>query len=112
MSVIRVLLADDQAVVRRGLRTILEGEPDIEVVGEAGDGVEAVALARRRDAQLVRMDVRMPRMDGIAATRLPPSRMRAADRRPRRHDVRPRRGGLRRAPGRSRGLPPEVRRAR
>jgi DNA-binding NarL/FixJ family response regulator len=70
MSVIRVLLADDQAVVRRGLRTILEAESDMEVVGEAGDGVEAVALAHRRDAGLVLMDVRMPRMDGIAATRL------------------------------------------
>ena len=70
MSVIRVLLADDQAVVRRGLRSILEAEPDIEVVGEASDGVEAVALAHRRDAELVLMDVRMPRMDGIAATRL------------------------------------------
>ena len=67
---IRVLLADDQAVVRRGLRTILEAEPDFEVVGEAVDGVEAVALARRRDADLVLMDVRMPRMDGLAATRL------------------------------------------
>ena len=70
MNVIRVLLADDQAVVRRGLRTILEAESDIEVVGEASDGVEAVALAHRRDAELVLMDVRMPRMDGIAATRL------------------------------------------
>ena len=67
---IRVLLADDQAVVRRGLRTILEAEPDIEVVGEAADGVEAVALAHRRAADLVLMDVRMPRMDGLAATRL------------------------------------------
>src|SRR3954449_785338 len=70
MSAIRVLLADDQALVRRGLRTILEAEPEIEIVGEAADGVEAVALAHRRDAELVLMDVRMPRMDGIAATRL------------------------------------------
>jgi DNA-binding NarL/FixJ family response regulator len=70
MSAIRVLLADDQTVVRRGLRTILQAEPDLEIVGEAGDGAEAVALARRRDAQVVLMDVRMPRMDGIAATRL------------------------------------------
>ena len=70
MTTIRVLLADDQAVVRRGLRTILEAEPDIEIVGEAADGVEAVALARRRAADLVLMDVRMPRMDGLAATRL------------------------------------------
>jgi DNA-binding NarL/FixJ family response regulator len=70
MTRIRVLLADDQAVVRRGLRTILEAEPDIEIVGEAADGVEAVALARRRDADIVLMDIRMPRMDGLAATRL------------------------------------------
>ena len=70
MTAIRVLLADDQAVVRRGLRTILEAEPDMEVVGEAADGVEAVALARRRAADIVLMDVRMPRMDGLAATRL------------------------------------------
>jgi len=70
MTAIRVLLADDQTVVRRGLRTILEAEPDMEVVGEAADGVEAVALARRRAADVVLMDVRMPRMDGLAATRL------------------------------------------
>ena len=70
MTPIRVLLADDQALVRRGLRTILEAEPDIEIVGEAADGVEAVALARRRAADVVLMDVRMPRMDGLAATRL------------------------------------------
>ena len=67
---IRVLLADDQAVVRRGLRTILGAEPDIEIAGEAADGVEAVALARRRAVDVVLMDVRMPRMDGLAATRL------------------------------------------
>ena len=70
MKLIRVLLADDQVLVRRGLRTILETEPDIEIVGEAADGVEAVALARRRAADVVLMDVRMPRMDGLAATRL------------------------------------------
>jgi DNA-binding NarL/FixJ family response regulator len=70
MTAIRVLLADDQAVVRRGLRTILEAEPDIEIVGEAADGVEAVALAHRRGADIVLMDIRMPRMDGLAATRL------------------------------------------
>ena len=70
MKPIRVLLADDQVLVRRGLRTILETEPDIEIVGEAADGAEAVALARRRAADVVLMDVRMPRMDGLAATRL------------------------------------------
>jgi DNA-binding NarL/FixJ family response regulator len=70
MTAIRALLADDQALVRRGLRTILEAEPDLEIVGEAADGVEAVALARRRAADIVLMDVRMPHMDGLAATRL------------------------------------------
>jgi len=66
---VRLLIADDQAVVRSGLRALLEDEPDIEIVGEAEDGVQAVALARRRGADLVLMDVRMPRMDGIEATR-------------------------------------------
>jgi DNA-binding NarL/FixJ family response regulator len=70
MTAIRVLLADDQALVRRGLRTILESETDIEIVGEAADGAEAVSLAHRRAADVVLMDVRMPRMDGLAATRL------------------------------------------
>jgi len=70
MTPIRVLLADDQALVRRGLRTVLEAEADIDVVGEAADGVEAVALAHRRAADVVLMDIRMPRMDGVAATRL------------------------------------------
>src|SRR5919112_4317907 len=70
MTATRNLVAHDQAMVRRGLRTILEAEADLEVVGEAADGIEAVALARRRDADLVVMDVRMPRMDGLAATRL------------------------------------------
>jgi DNA-binding NarL/FixJ family response regulator len=67
--VIRVLIADDQPVVRGGYRMLLESEPDIEVVGEAEDGVQAVALAHRRDADVVLMDVRMPRMDGLEATR-------------------------------------------
>jgi DNA-binding NarL/FixJ family response regulator len=67
---IRVLIADDQPVIRSGLRAILEDEDDIEVVGEAEDGVQAVALAPRRGADVVLMDVRMPRMDGIEATRL------------------------------------------
>jgi DNA-binding NarL/FixJ family response regulator len=66
---IRALLADDQALVRAGFRMILEAQPDIEVVGEAGDGEEAVALARRERPDLVLMDIRMPRLDGIAATR-------------------------------------------
>jgi DNA-binding NarL/FixJ family response regulator len=66
---IRVLIADDQAVFRRGFRALVGDEPDLEVVGEAEDGVQAVALARRRDADVVLMDVRMPRMDGLEATR-------------------------------------------
>jgi DNA-binding NarL/FixJ family response regulator len=67
--VIRVLLADDQAMVRAGFRLILSAEPDVTVVGEAADGVEAVAAARRLRPDVTLMDVRMPRMDGIAATR-------------------------------------------
>ena len=66
---IRVLLADDQALVRGGFRSILEGQPDMEVVGEAADGVEAVELARTTRPDVVVMDVRMPRLDGISATR-------------------------------------------
>ncbi|UOY02004.1 response regulator [Blastococcus sp. PRF04-17] len=66
---IRVLLADDQTMVRAGFRLILSAEPDISVVGEAADGAEAVATARRLRPDVTLMDVRMPRMDGIAATR-------------------------------------------
>jgi DNA-binding NarL/FixJ family response regulator len=64
-----VLLADDQALVRAGFRALLSAEPDIEVVGEAADGAEAVELVRRRQPEVVLMDVRMPRMDGLEATR-------------------------------------------
>jgi DNA-binding NarL/FixJ family response regulator len=66
---IRVLIADDQVLVRTGFRMILKAEPGIEVVGEAGDGREAVALARETEPHVVLMDVRMPELDGIAATR-------------------------------------------
>ncbi len=66
---ISVLLADDQAMVRAGLRLILSAEPDIKVVGEAADGVEALAATRRLRPDVALMDVRMPRLDGIAATR-------------------------------------------
>ncbi len=65
---IRVVLADDQALIREGFRAILERSEDIEVVGEAADGIEAVELARRTRPDVVVMDIRMPRLDGIAAT--------------------------------------------
>jgi len=66
---IRVLLADDQTLVRAGFRSILEGEDDIKAVGEAKDGAEAVRLARVERPDVVLMDVRMPVMDGLEATR-------------------------------------------
>jgi DNA-binding NarL/FixJ family response regulator len=66
---IRVLLADDQALVRASFRMIIESEPDLEVVGEAATGEEAVGLARSTRADVVLMDIRMPDMDGLAATR-------------------------------------------
>ncbi|HKV30555.1 MAG TPA: response regulator transcription factor [Candidatus Dormibacteraeota bacterium] len=64
-----VLIADDQSLVRAGFRLILESQPDFEVVGEAHDGEQAVALARRHHPNVVLMDVRMPRLDGLEATR-------------------------------------------
>ena len=70
MTQIRVLLADDEPLVRSGLRAILESEPDLAVAGEADDGAAVVAQARRVRPDVVLMDVRMPRVDGIAATRL------------------------------------------
>jgi DNA-binding NarL/FixJ family response regulator len=67
--VIRVLLADDQLLVRSGLVMLLDAAPDVEIVGEAGDGAQAVADARRLQPDVVIMDVRMPVMDGVEATR-------------------------------------------
>ena len=66
---VRVLIADDQALVRGGFRMILEAKEDMEVVGEAGDGAEAVELVARLQPDVVLMDVRMPDVDGIEATR-------------------------------------------
>ena len=68
-AVIRVLVADDQALVRAGFRMILDAEEDIDVVGEASDGAEAVEQARRLTPDVVLMDIRMPELDGIEATR-------------------------------------------
>jgi DNA-binding NarL/FixJ family response regulator len=66
---IRVLLADDQALVRAGFRALLCAEPDIEVVGEAADGRQAIRLIKSEKPDVVLMDIRMPNLDGIAATR-------------------------------------------
>jgi DNA-binding NarL/FixJ family response regulator len=67
--VIRVLVADDQPLVRSGFRMILEERDDLELVGEAADGEQAVALARELDPDVILMDVRMPHLDGVEATR-------------------------------------------
>jgi DNA-binding NarL/FixJ family response regulator len=66
---VRVLLVDDQALVRAGFRMILEAQDDLEVVGEAGDGEQALELARAERPDVVLMDIRMPRLDGLEATR-------------------------------------------
>ena len=66
---IRVLLCDDQALVRGGFRMILEARPDLQVVGEAEDGRQAVSLARQTRPDVILMDVRMPHLDGVEATR-------------------------------------------
>ena len=68
-SVIRIVLADDQALVRGGFRALLDAEGDLDVVGEAADGEEAVALATQLQPDLVMMDIRMPGVDGLEATR-------------------------------------------
>ncbi|WP_351236720.1 response regulator transcription factor [Streptomyces sp. NPDC002133] len=67
---IRVLLADDQALLRSAFKVLVDSEPDMEVVGEAADGAEAVVLARSERADIVLMDIRMPGTDGLAATRM------------------------------------------
>jgi YesN/AraC family two-component response regulator len=69
MSAVRVLLADDQALVRAGLRLMVDSAPDLAVVAEAATGRQAVRLARDARADVVLMDIRMPDLDGLAATR-------------------------------------------
>ena len=69
MSAVRVLIADDQALVRAGFRMILDAEDDLDVVGEASDGLQAVEQSRRLAPDVVLMDIRMPELDGIEATR-------------------------------------------
>ena len=66
---VRILIADDQALVRAGFRMILDAEEDLAVLGEASDGLEAVAMAGRLEPDVVLMDIRMPELDGIQATR-------------------------------------------
>lgn len=67
---LRLLVADDQAIIRRGLALMLDAEPDIEVVGQAGDGQEALEMAEALRPDVVVMDLQMPRLSGVAATRL------------------------------------------
>lgn len=69
MTMIRVLLADDQALVRAGFRALLDAQDDIDVVGEASDGSEAVTLTKQLRPDIVLMDIRMPELDGLEATR-------------------------------------------
>src|SRR3954453_4305762 len=66
---VRVLIADDQALVRAGFKMILEAEPEIQVIGEAEDGVEAVEMIKRLKPDVALMDIRMPRLNGLEATR-------------------------------------------
>ena len=67
-GMIRVLLADDQALIRMGFRMVLDAEADIEVVGEAADGAAAITQAKALNPDVVLMDIRMPKVDGLAAT--------------------------------------------
>lgn len=68
MSTIRVAIVDDQELMRSALRMMVQSQPDLDLVGEAGDGHEALALVRSRAVDIVLMDLRMPRLDGVAAT--------------------------------------------
>jgi len=89
----KLVIADDEAMVRTGLRMLIESEHDLEVVGEAADGHEAIEVTRRMRPDLVLMDIRMPRIDGLAAARRV---LRVAARSPRSHadDLRRRRKRL------------------
>jgi DNA-binding NarL/FixJ family response regulator len=69
VSLIRIILVDDQELVRAGFRMVLDAQPDMQVVGEASDGLGAIDLARRLHADVMIMDARMPRLDGVEATR-------------------------------------------
>ncbi|MFN8456027.1 MAG: response regulator transcription factor [Anaerolineae bacterium] len=69
MDTIRILIADDQTITRSGLRTLLESLPNLEIVGEAGNGAEAVELAEQLQPDVILMDLRMPVINGIEATR-------------------------------------------
>jgi DNA-binding NarL/FixJ family response regulator len=69
MTAVSILIADDQELLRMGFRLVLEAQPDLEVAGEAGDGEQAVELVSRLEPDIVLMDVRMPNMDGVEATR-------------------------------------------
>ena len=107
---IRVLVADDQTIIRTGLRIMLNAQPDIEVVGEAADGREAVRLARELRPDVCLFDIRMPVLDGLRGH---PAGRRPGRRRPagrgRHHHVRPRRVRLRRTACRRPRIPPQGR---